>query len=48
MDIDAKDKQARKRRSRTIDGMNDDADCLLQVGKRVIKAVEGKLRGRRS
>jgi hypothetical protein len=45
--LDAKDKQARKRRSRTIDGMNNDADCLLRVGQRVIGAVEEKLRGRR-
>jgi hypothetical protein len=43
--LDAKDKQARKRRSRTIDGMNDDADCLLRVGRRVIGAAEENLRG---
>jgi hypothetical protein len=43
--LDAKDKQARKRRSRTIDDMLDDANCLLEVGKRVIAAVEAKLRG---
>jgi len=41
--LEARKKQARKRRSRTVEQMTDGADYLLAVGDRLITAVEEKL-----
>jgi len=41
--LESRSKSARKRRSRTIDALTDGADHLLDVGERIIAAVEQKL-----
>jgi hypothetical protein len=41
--LEAKKKKSRTRRSRTIEDMTRKAEHLLEVGQRVIEAVDGKL-----